>query len=583
MKKWIGKFSYSTKLFFAVGIIFLLSIVAISKFDFYYSGKALEENTNSYLNSLAGVTLSKIDDTVLDVENVAFFINGNSKMQEDLKQYTDKKSGRLDKYQSYDRIRKMIRSYVLFNSAIESIDIISDGNNNINYSKIVRIEPLRADRFERAEEKYWLVDKESVIFVKDIGTYLMNEKLAKAAVSVDRKMIRELMTDIELAENGKAFLIDPDGIVVASDDEKTEGEKLSVYESYRTENESFYRNEKISGVNYSIYCSDPISNGWQLLLVLPRSEYIKDVYELRTVTIFIMAAILCLGVILMRIATNKTTRSIRRLSEAMEEFGQGNFEVNCRIDSEDEIGSLSQSFNRMVTDINSLVNSVYEQKVMLQKAQMKSLEMQINPHFLYNTLDTINWMARAQHADDVGNMAAALGNMMRYSLSKQSFVKLRDEIKILKDFLYIQEFRYGDRMTSFIEVDDELMDYYIPKLIVQPILENAVVHGIEEKLDAGSVMVTAWLESADAGTEDMYIRVEDDGVSMTEENIMQILNEDESIKKKGHTSIGIVNVNKRIQMIYGKNYGLMIQSSLGSGTKMTIHIKASSDNDYKGA
>ena len=98
MKKWIGKFSYSTKLFFAVGIIFLLSIVAISKFDFYYSGKALEENTNSYLNSLAGVTLSKIDDTVLDVENVAFFINGNSKIQEDLKQYTDKKSGRLDKY-----------------------------------------------------------------------------------------------------------------------------------------------------------------------------------------------------------------------------------------------------------------------------------------------------------------------------------------------------------------------------------------------------------------------------------------------------------------------------------------------------
>ena len=452
----------------------------------------------------------------------------------------------------------------------------TEKGDKINYTKNVHLRPLTYGKINRDEEQYWLTDSDYIMFVKNVNTFLMGEKLGKVVLTVKRDTILELMGDIQLNQSGRAFLIDKDGTVVAAADENIEGKKLTEYGKYIVNTENFYKNEKIDGEKYSIFCSNPISNGWRLLLVMPRSEYIKDVYDLRTITFVIMVVILCVGTVLMSFATRNYTRSIRQLSEAMEKFGQGDFDVNCNIDSADEIGSLSQSFNRMVCDINSLVNSVYEQKVMLQKAQMKSLEMQINPHFLYNTLDTINWMARARHADDVGNMAAALGNMMRYSLSRQSFVRLGDEVKILKDFLYIQNFRYGDRMSSFIEIDEELLDYYIPKLIVQPILENAVVHGIEEKIDDGMVNIKAWLETGTDG-DDLYISVEDDGVGMTEETILQILNEDESIKKQGHTSIGIVNVNKRIQMIYGKNYGLMIQSSLGSGTKMTIHIKARRD------
>lgn len=234
-----------------------------------------------------------------------------------------------------------------------------------------------------------------------------------------------------------------------------------------------------------------------------------------------------------------------------------------------KIGRLSHTFNQMVMDMNSLVNTVYEQKVMKQEAQMKSLQMQINPHFLYNTLDTINWMARIRHVDEIGDMVAALSNMMRYSLEKKSFVRLGEEVKSLKDYIAIQNYRYRDKMVAEIEIDESLMSLYIPRLLIQPILENAIVHGIEEKLDKGHILVAARRED-----EELYIQIIDDGVGMTEETMSHILREDYSMKKSGHTSIGVVNVNRRIQMIYGKDYGLLVQSVLGAGTKITIHIPA---------
>ena len=306
-----------------------------------------------------------------------------------------------------------------------------------------------------------------------------------------------------------------------------------------------------------------------MVLAIPRDYYMRDITKLKNVIIPITLMTAFLTALLSILVSRGITRPIRFLSGAMENFGQGNFDINCQVDSEDEIGRLSHTFNQMVMDMNSLVNTVYEQKVMKQEAQMKSLQMQINPHFLYNTLDTINWMARIRHVDEIGDMVAALSNMMRYSLEKKSFVRLGEEVKSLKDYIAIQNYRYRDKMVAEIEIDESLMSLYIPRLLIQPILENAIVHGIEEKLDKGHILVAARRED-----EDLYIQIMDDGVGMTEETMSHILREDYSMKKSGHTSIGVVNVNRRIQMIYGKDYGLLVQSVLGAGTKITIHIPA---------
>jgi len=406
--------------------------------------------------------------------------------------------------------------------------------------------------------------------MKKLYAFPTQSLLGYIALDVNAKSLYDIIADIDLTKSGRIFLVNEEGRILATESETLSGELLDEpYRNFLGENEAFYNNVRVGNTYYSVYNSGAISNGWYMVLAIPRDYYMRDITKLKNVIIPITLMTAFLTALLSILVSRGITRPIRFLSGAMENFGQGNFDINCQVDSEDEIGRLSHTFNQMVMDMNSLVNTVYEQKVMKQEAQMKSLQMQINPHFLYNTLDTINWMARIRHVDEIGDMVAALSNMMRYSLEKKSFVRLGEEVKSLKDYIAIQNYRYRDKMVAEIEIDESLMSLYIPRLLIQPILENAIVHGIEEKLDKGHILV-----AARRGDEDLYIQIIDDGVGMTEETMSHILREDYSMKKSGHTSIGVVNVNRRIQMIYGKDYGLLVQSVLGAGTKITIHIPA---------
>ena len=252
----------------------------------------------------------------------------------------------------------------------------------------------------------------------------------------------------------------------------------------------------------------------------------------------------------------------------MEQVGQGYFDVLAPVESQDEIGILSKTFNQMVADMRMLIDNVYRQEMMKQEVEMRSLQMQINPHFLYNTLDTINWIARLRGVDEIGEMTTALGGLMRYSLSGKDFVTIREEFDNLRNYINIQNVRYGDRMEIRFDIQEDTLDYYIPKLLVQPILENAIVHGIEDKIDPGLVQIRSYAEN-----DDLYIEVEDDGVGMTQEAIEALIRNDADQPKKGHTSIGVYNVNRRIQSVFGPDCGLQVQSQLGAGTKIRLCMK----------
>lgn len=570
MNKWIRKYNFSSKLLFVLLIMILIPTALLSFLEFYYSSGVLEEKTNDYLKNLSSVTLSKIESTVSDIENVAFYINGNDVIQHALQEEQKVIDDRPAYYALYKSIREKIIAYAMFRQEINAVSIRSVNGKIYTYTKYRNGKPIDITEYLREQKQYWTVDNEHIILMKSLNAFPTQELLGYVALDVSEKSLYDIIADIELSWDGKVFLVNEEGRILATKDDSLLGESLEeAYMDCFGREEAFYGNVPIDGAGYSIYNSPAISNGWHMVLAIPRDYYVRDIVELRNIVLWITLIIACLAVVSSILISRSITRPIEDLSQAMEEFGQGNFEINCEIDSEDEIGRLSRTFNQMVQDMNGLVNTVYEQKVMNQDAQMKSLQMQINPHFLYNTLDTINWMARMKQADEVGDMAASLGNMMRYSLAKKSFARIQEEVKNLEDYLYIQNYRYGDKMEARIEIAEELMQLYVPKLLIQPILENAIVHGIEDMLDRGHIVISAWRDE-----DDLYIRVEDDGVGMTEEAISQILNEDYSNKKKGHTSIGIVNVNRRLQMIYGSSYGLLIQSVLGAGTKMTMHLKA---------
>lgn len=570
MRKWFRKWGFQSKLLFIFLTMILTPVILLSFFEFYYSKKMLADKTNDYLKNLAAVTLSKIDSTVSDIENVAFYINGNNTIQASLKAEKQVVGNRVAYYELHSDIRQILASYVLLRQEINAICIHSESGREYTYTKTRNGPSLDITRYIRDEKQYWAVDKNHIVLMKKLYAFPTQSLLGYIALDVNAKSLYDIIADIDLTKSGRIFLVNEEGRILATESETLSGELLDEpYRNFIGENEAFYNNVRVGNTYYSVYNSGAISNGWYMVLAIPRDYYMRDITKLKNVIIPITLTTAFLTALLSILVSRGITRPIRFLSGAMENFGQGNFDINCQVDSEDEIGRLSHTFNQMVMDMNSLVNTVYEQKVMKQEAQMKSLQMQINPHFLYNTLDTINWMARIRHVDEIGDMVAALSNMMRYSLEKKSFVRLGEEVKSLKDYIAIQNYRYRDKMVAEIEIDESLMSLYIPRLLIQPILENAIVHGIEEKLDKGHILVAARRED-----EDLYIQIMDDGVGMTEETMSHILREDYSMKKSGHTSIGVVNVNRRIQMIYGKDYGLLVQSVLGAGTKITIHIPA---------
>ncbi|MFV0362605.1 MAG: sensor histidine kinase [Suipraeoptans sp.] len=568
MRRWLNRQNFGKKLFYINLVIILIPIIALSIFEFLYTSQVLDRKTNEYLRNLAEVTLTKIDATIANIENVAFYINGDDVIQKSLQEALHTEEDMLKDYALYQQVRREISSFVMLNQEINSVDILSEKGQIYNYTKQYYDTSINLRDYIKDEDQYWIVDEKHIFYMKKMCAYPSQELLGYMALDVKGNVLFDLISDIDLTGNGQVFLVNETGEIITAGDSTLMGQKLEQeYMECLSNEESFSEAVKVGDMHYNIYNSRATANGWHIILTLPREDYIRDISNLRNMVIIVTAIIVLIALLVSRIVAKKSTQSITNLSVAMEEFGQGNFEVNFLVESEDEIGRLSQTFNKMVADMNELVNTVYEQKMLKQKAQMESLQMQINPHFLYNTLDTINWMARIKEADDIGDMISALGNLMRYSLAKESNVKIRDEIRNLEDYLFIQSYRYGDKLSHQILIDDSLLDILVPRLLIQPILENAIVHGIEEKLDAGNITIRFW-----AVEQDLYIQIEDDGVGMTEKDIIQILNEDVESKKSNHTSIGVVNVNKRIQMSYGSEYGLAIQSSLGAGTKMTIHI-----------
>ena len=242
-------------------------------------------------------------------------------------------------------------------------------------------------------------------------------------------------------------------------------------------------------------------------------------------------------------------------------------------DNVDEITELGMSFNIMIGKIKELLDSKIKEQENLKKAELRALQAQINPHFLYNTLDTIIWMAESKKTDDVVNIVTALSSFFRISLSKgMDWITIGEEVERIRSYLTIQKMRYRDILDFKIEVDKDVAENTILKLLLQPLVENALYHGIKNKRQVGTISVRARRK----GEDEVLLEVEDDGIGFTPGKLAQLRAEldDDSGDIKLESGFGIGNVNNRIRLYYGKQYGLSIDSEYSTGTCVTLVIPA---------
>jgi two-component system, sensor histidine kinase YesM len=268
---------------------------------------------------------------------------------------------------------------------------------------------------------------------------------------------------------------------------------------------------------------------------------------------------------------------IKRLHDVTTTITKNDLQALVTRDNVDEITELGMSFNIMIGKIRELLDAKMKEQENLKKAELRALQAQINPHFLYNTLDTIIWMAEAQKTDQVIEIVSALSSFFRISLSKgRDWITIGEEVERTRSYLTIQKMRYRDIMDFKIETDEQVLNNTVLKLILQPLVENALYHGIKNKRQGGTITVRAKPKNEN----EVLLEVEDDGIGFTPEKLAQLQAEldDDSGEIKLESGFGIGNVNKRIRLYYGRQYGLSIKSEYYTGTCATLVIPAIQDD-----
>lgn len=298
----------------------------------------------------------------------------------------------------------------------------------------------------------------------------------------------------------------------------------------------------------------------------------NEVERAISITSIILIIILIGTLTISRKIMEGITAPIRHLCHAAERAGRGDFATRAHEENVDEIAVLNASFNQMVEEIGKLVEDIRVEELNLRAAELRLLQEQINPHFLYNTLDNIIWLAESNETEQVVNMVSALSDFFRTTLSKgKDFISVRDEEMHINSYLQIQQFRYRDILDYEINMDEEVYDYEILKLTLQPLVENALYHGIKGKRGLGHIRITGHIKDGL-----LVFQIRDDGIGMSAERLSEVrkIIMGELEDTKGRSGFGLFNVNERICLNYGREYGLNIESIYGEGTCIWVTIPA---------
>ncbi len=315
--------------------------------------------------------------------------------------------------------------------------------------------------------------------------------------------------------------------------------------------------------NNSIYITE-IGETGLYSVYLRRGVFSEDIiHVMYHVTILMTLASLCLCIGVSVKLSASLTKPVSRMKNAMQEVQEGNLDARIETDREDEFGRLAENFNTMTVELKEYMERQVSQQRELDEANIAMMQAQLNPHFLYNTLDTMKWVAKANGIQELAVMATKLAKILRTSITKEQFITLKEEMELVESYVEIQKIRFNNRFSYQSFVPEELSECIVPKLMIQPIVENALLHGLAEQ-EQGQVSVTVSIRE-----EKLWIEVQDDGCGMSPE-VMEALNQSSLQKQNGH--IGFANVNTIIRLNYGDAYGLKADAPAAGGTRVTITL-----------
>ncbi|WP_286905068.1 sensor histidine kinase [Clostridium sp. UBA1652] len=404
-----------------------------------------------------------------------------------------------------------------------------------------------------------------------------NGKITPGVLLVDMNFseIEQICKNVNLGKSGYVYLVDGEGEIIYHPRQQliysnliNENNRMgSTYED-GTNIETFNGEKRLVTVKTVGY------TGWKIIGVTPMVDITSDYRQISLFAIFIMFFAIFILVFLNMFVSSRIANPIKALEKSVKKLENGDKDVDIAISGSYEIQHLGKAIKSMVNQLHVLMDNIVREQESKRKSELNALQAQINPHFLYNTLDSIVWMIENENYDGAITMVTALARLFRISLSKgKNIISVKDEIEHARNYLTIQNIRYKNKFTYNIDIDEETLNLSTIKLIIQPLIENAIYHGMEFMGGDGEILIKAYLKD-----EDLYIDVIDNGLGMEQEVADTLLTRKNNGKKKS-SGIGLKNVHQRIQIYYGVEYGLKIYSEPDEGTMIRIHVPAINFNE----
>ncbi|WP_256758551.1 sensor histidine kinase [Cohnella sp. WQ 127256] len=414
-----------------------------------------------------------------------------------------------------------------------------------------------------------------VFILKQINDDDNRKNLGTMLIAVDLSFIDNIVHNFEKNERADLWVMNPSGKIIYHTNRELIGTVDEDKNRYPVLNGSFRAN--VTGEQKLISVNESSERGWILVHGIPLHDLTKRADLVRNVTVFVIIGIILLTSVIGVIISYSMTRPLKKLSGLMKLVEMGDLQVDLKVQSGDEVGTLARSFNSMIATIRELIQKNYQIEIRQKEAELYALQSQINPHFMYNTLESIGMAVEEGETEQVVDMVTLLGRMLRFSVSNQSkSVSIAEEVQHVKDYLTIQKFRFEDRVHfEIVQVmdDHDFIALYSPKFILQPIVENAIKYGLESRKGLEIHIAISQEFGARSGKRDIVFRIRDNGPGIPNERLSELEQSLKKISFEGRSShFGLINVNARIVMMHGTDYGLQLHSIIGKGTEVIIRI-----------
>ena len=584
LKKFLYLSKYSIKYKFTLAVVFIVLVpMSLSYFYAYTSTyKALKINGEELLLNSLHIIGDQLESQFDIINQTSMLFLSNATIRSTL--YIDDEETKFLQTEKKIRIDRELKNLLLFNYAwdrklLKSVFIFESSGqyyfisrNSINTDIYHRNFDINKFILLPNTEKFFIPPTENdktIYFTRNIKDLNTQSLIGLLVLAIDVNALTQFDNSLVAYSDVQIITFDDDGTIFSHTDKSKLGQKIdpSILSLDKT---SEIQEITIDDQSYLVAAMKLNDYNLNSIIAIPKNEVFSNLNKdmrgyLLTISISMIFAVL-LGLYL----STRAIAPLNLLASISEKIKGGNFHSKLPPSKYVELNQLNIVFNSMIDEIDYLINQVYEKQLLLKESELSMLQTQINPHFFFNLLETIGWEAKFSNSERIYEMVKSLGELMRscINLSSNEKITIGEELQYIKHYLSLQKIRFEDRISTEINVlDPAINHFYIPKLCILPIVENAIVHGLERKMGKGHLNISIYLRD-----QTVMFEIIDDGLGFIPERFNFNQLESIEMRKNNHRSIGLYNSNKRIKLMYGESYGILVESEINKGTKVTLLI-----------